>query len=46
LLAVRRPDDTEVLVPFVAAMVPSVDLDAGEVVVDPPPGLLSDEESS
>jgi len=42
VLAVRRPDGTEVLVPFVAAMVPSVDLDAGEVVVDPPPGLLTD----
>ena len=45
VLAVRRPDDTEVLVPFVAAMVPSVDLETGEVVVDPPPGLLPDEES-
>jgi 16S rRNA processing protein RimM len=44
VFAVRRADDTEVLVPFVAAMVPSVDLDAGEVVIDPPPGLLSDEE--
>jgi len=42
VLAVRRPDGTEVLVPFVSEMVPSVDLDAGEVVVDPPPGLLSD----
>jgi 16S rRNA processing protein RimM len=42
VLAVRRPDGTEVLVPFVAAMVPAVDLDAGEIVVDPPPGLLAD----
>ncbi len=42
VLAVRRPDGTEVLVPFVAAMVPTVDLDAGEVVLDPPPGLLDE----
>ena len=42
VLAVRRPDGTEVLVPFVAAIVPAVDLDAGEVVVDPPPGLLDE----
>ncbi len=42
VLAVRRPDSTEVLVPFVAAIVPTVDLDAGVVVVDPPPGLLAD----
>jgi 16S rRNA processing protein RimM len=42
VLAVRRPDGSEVLVPFVAVMVPTVDLDAGVVLVDPPPGLLSD----
>jgi 16S rRNA processing protein RimM len=42
VLAVRRPDGTEVLVPFVAAFVPTVDLDGGRVLVDPPPGLLSD----
>jgi 16S rRNA processing protein RimM len=40
LLAVRQPDGQDVLVPFVAAIVPAVDLDAGELVVDPPPGLL------
>jgi 16S rRNA processing protein RimM len=42
VLAVRRPDGTEALVPFVSAMVPSVDLEAGVVLVDPPPGLLTD----
>ena len=42
VLAVRRPDGTEVLVPFVAEIVPAVDLDAGQVLVDPPPGLLAD----
>jgi 16S rRNA processing protein RimM len=30
----------ECLVPFVTALVPEVDLDAGVVVIDPPPGLL------
>jgi 16S rRNA processing protein RimM len=44
LLVVRRsrpgrPDD-EVLVPFVAAIVPTVDVAGGFVVVDPPEGLL------
>ncbi|MGH8776794.1 MAG: ribosome maturation factor RimM [Jiangellaceae bacterium] len=40
LLAVRRPDATEVLVPFVTEIVPDVDIAAGRVVVQPPPGLL------
>lgn len=40
VLAVRRPDGAEVLVPFVAEIVPTVDLAAGEVSIDPPPGLL------
>jgi len=31
-----------VLMPFTAAIVPTVDLTAGRVIVDPPPGLLSD----
>jgi 16S rRNA processing protein RimM len=30
----------EVLVPFVAALVPDVDVAAGRVVIDPPPGLI------
>jgi 16S rRNA processing protein RimM len=30
----------EVLVPFVAALVPEVDVAAGRVVIDPPPGLF------
>ena len=33
-------DDDEVMVPFVAALVPEVDVAAGRVVIDPPPGLL------
>jgi 16S rRNA processing protein RimM len=30
----------EILVPFVAPLVPEVDLGAGHLVIDPPPGLL------
>ena len=40
LLVVRRADATELLVPFVRAIVPTVDVAAGHVVVDPPEGLL------
>lgn len=40
LLVVVRTDGTEVLVPFVAAIVPEVDVSAGRLVVDPPEGLL------
>ncbi len=42
LLVVRRTDgpDGECLVPFVKAIVPEVDVRAGVLVIDPPPGLL------
>jgi 16S rRNA processing protein RimM len=40
LLVVRRPEGAELLVPFVSAIVPSVDLAHGQLVVDPPEGLL------
>jgi 16S rRNA processing protein RimM len=41
VLVVRRPDaDAEVLIPFVKAIVPEVDVAGGRVVVDPPEGLL------
>ncbi len=39
-LVVRRTDGGEALIPFVAAIVPTVDLAAGLLVVDPPEGLL------
>jgi 16S rRNA processing protein RimM len=42
LLVVRRPDGARRMVPFVAAMVPTVDGPGGTVVVDAPPGLLDD----
>jgi 16S rRNA processing protein RimM len=34
------PDGGEILVPFVAAIVPQIDVKAGRLVIDPPPGLL------
>jgi 16S rRNA processing protein RimM len=40
LLVVQRQDDDECLVPFVRAIVPAVDVAAGVLVIDPPPGLL------
>jgi 16S rRNA processing protein RimM len=40
LLVVRRPGAGETLVPFVKAIVPEVDVAAGLLVIDPPPGLL------
>ena len=33
----------QILVPFVAALVPEVDMAAGRLVIDPPPGLLDPE---
>ncbi|HEU0129682.1 MAG TPA: ribosome maturation factor RimM [Mycobacteriales bacterium] len=40
LLSIVDGDGREVLVPFVAAIVPEVDVPGGRLVVDPPPGLL------
>ncbi|MFG1707656.1 ribosome maturation factor RimM [Nonomuraea sp. M3C6] len=40
LLVVRRNGADEALIPFVKALVPEVDLEAGRLVVDPPEGLL------
>ena len=40
VLAIVRVDGVEVLVPFVAELVPVVDLDAGTLIVEPRPGLL------
>jgi 16S rRNA processing protein RimM len=40
LLVVRRPAAPEALIPFVSAIVPTVDVAAGHLVVDPPEGLL------
>jgi 16S rRNA processing protein RimM len=40
LLVLEAPDGGELLVPFVAAIVPTVDLAGGRVVLDPPEGLF------
>lgn len=41
LLTVRTPDGRDALVPFVSALVPEVDLEAGRVVVADRPGLVT-----
>jgi 16S rRNA processing protein RimM len=38
LLAITLPEGREVLLPFVTAFVPRVDIFGGRVIVDPPPG--------
>lgn len=43
LLVVRRPTGEDVLVPFVAAIVTTVDLAVGQVVLDAPRGLLDED---
>jgi 16S rRNA processing protein RimM len=40
LLVLRLTDGREALIPFVAALVPEVDVEGGRVVIDPPAGLL------
>ena len=40
LLVVRRAEGGEALIPFVTAIVPTVDVAGGFLVVDPPEGLL------
>jgi 16S rRNA processing protein RimM len=40
VLVVQRQEGSELLVPFVKAIVPEVDVAGGRVVVDPPEGLL------
>jgi 16S rRNA processing protein RimM len=39
-LEIGRAAGQPVMVPFTRAVVPVVDLDAGRLVIDPPPGLL------
>nr|WP_201469644.1 ribosome maturation factor RimM [Microbacterium hydrocarbonoxydans] len=41
-LLIVRAGDSEILVPFVKAIVPTVDVNAGRVVVTPPPGLFEE----
>jgi 16S rRNA processing protein RimM len=39
-LEIARPAGPPLMVPFTRAVVPSVDVAAGRLVIDPPPGLL------
>lgn len=45
LLVVERPEGGEVLIPFVTAIVPEIDLEEQRAVIDPPPGLLDESEA-
>ncbi|MFC4945378.1 ribosome maturation factor RimM [Pseudonocardia sp. GCM10023141] len=40
LLVLARPEASDALVPFVEAIVPTVDIEGGRVVLTPPEGLL------
>ena len=46
LLAVRTPDERDVLVPFVAAIVPTVDIAGRRIVLTPPPGLIEESDEA
>lgn len=41
-LLIVRVGENEIMVPFVTAIVPTVDLAAGRVIVTPPPGLFEE----
>jgi 16S rRNA processing protein RimM len=41
-LEIARAEGPPVMVPFTRAIVPVVDLAAGRVVLDPPPGLIDE----
>ncbi|GAA2492431.1 ribosome maturation factor RimM [Streptomyces thermolineatus] len=43
LLIVTTADGREVMIPFVAEIVPEIDLEEQRAVIDPPPGLLDPE---
>jgi 16S rRNA processing protein RimM len=41
-LEIARPEGPPVVVPFTKAVVPAIDLSAGRLVLDPPPGLIEE----
>ncbi|MEU3569391.1 ribosome maturation factor RimM [Kitasatospora sp. NPDC036755] len=45
LLMVRKADGTEVLVPFVSQIVPTIDLENQRAVITPPAGLIDPEQA-
>ena len=46
MLCVTRADTSEVLIPFIGQFVPTVDVVAKRIVIDPPAGLLEDLDSA
>ncbi len=44
VLSVRTTAGVQVLVPFVAAIVPEVDLPGGRLIIDPPDGMFDEPE--
>jgi 16S rRNA processing protein RimM len=42
MLEIESPGAPPVMVPFTRAIVPVIEIDAGRLVIDPPPGLLDD----
>ncbi|MEI7452635.1 MAG: ribosome maturation factor RimM [Actinomycetes bacterium] len=45
MLSVLRPDESEVLIPFIALFVPVVEIAQKRIVIDPPAGLLENSEA-
>ncbi|WP_217547453.1 ribosome maturation factor RimM [Streptomyces sp. GbtcB6] len=43
LFIVERPDGSEVMIPFVEAIVTEIDLEEQKAVIAPPPGLIDDQ---
>ncbi len=43
ILDVSRPGKKNVMIPFVKAIIPTIDLAGGKMICDPPKGLLADE---
>ena len=42
LLAIDRGEAPELLIPFVRQFVPTIDLKAGRIIINPPEGLVED----
>ncbi|MGW7054599.1 ribosome maturation factor RimM [Streptomyces sp. NPDC054887] len=45
LFIVRRPDGSEVMIPFVEEIVTEIDLEEQRAVITPPPGLIDDSQA-
>ncbi|MBT2509635.1 ribosome maturation factor RimM [Streptomyces sp. ISL-98] len=45
LFIVKRPDGSEVMIPFVEEIVAEIDLEEQRAVITPPPGLIDDSEA-